>query len=77
MDLYSQSAIEFRSIGFSTECFGFHLGNPQTANLGDGRGWQNETAVLRWDYDNAMDGSCLESFTGMLHLREIERCGQT
>jgi len=58
-----------RSIGFSTECLGFHLGGPQTANLGDGRGWQNETAVLRWDYDNAMAGSCLESFTGGNHFR--------
>jgi len=58
-----------RSIGFSTECLGFHIGGPQTANLGDGRGWQNETAVLRWDYDNAMSGSCLESFTGGNHFR--------
>jgi len=58
-----------RSIGFSTECLGFHLGGPQSANLGDGRGWQNETAVLRYDYDNAMAGSCLESFTGGNHFR--------
>ncbi|KAF8322092.1 hypothetical protein DL93DRAFT_2151979 [Clavulina sp. PMI_390] len=58
-----------RSIAFSTECLGFHLGNPQTANLGDGLGWQNETAVLRFDYDNAITGSCLESFTGGNHFR--------
>jgi len=58
-----------RSFGFSTECLGFHLGGPQQANLGDGLGWTNETAVLRWDYDNAMDGSCLESFTGGNHFR--------
>jgi len=58
-----------RSIGFSTECFGFHLGNPQTANLGDGRGWVNQTAVLRYDYDNAIAGSCLESLTGGNHFR--------
>jgi len=58
-----------RSIGFSTECLGIHIGNPQTANLGDGLGWQNETAVLRYDFDNAMDGSCLESFLGGNHFR--------
>lgn len=57
-----------RSVGFTTECFGFHIGNPQTANLGDGRGWVNETGVLRYDYDNAFAGSCLESLTGIHHF---------
>ena len=27
----------------STECFGLHIGNPQSANLGDGNGWVNQT----------------------------------
>jgi len=58
-----------RSLGFSTECFGFHIGGPQTANLGDGRGYVNETAVLRYDYENAIAGSCLESLTGGNHFR--------
>jgi len=58
-----------RSVGFSTECLGFHIGNPQTANLGDGRGWQNEIAVLRWDYDNAITGTCCESIKGGNHFR--------
>ncbi|KAF8332615.1 uncharacterized protein EI90DRAFT_3145332 [Cantharellus anzutake] len=57
------------SIGFAKECLGFHIGNPQTANLGDGRGWVNETAVIRADYMNPLLGTCLESLTGGNHFR--------
>jgi len=38
-----------------------YIGGPQQANLGDGRGWVNQTAVIRFDYDNSFDGTCLES----------------
>lgn len=31
----------------STECLGFHLGDPQSANLGDGNGAVNQTVELR------------------------------
>jgi len=31
------------SIYSSTECFGIHIGNPQSANLGDGNGWVNQS----------------------------------
>lgn len=31
--------VNFRSLGFSTECLGQHSGAPQEANLGDGNGW--------------------------------------
>jgi len=58
-----------RSVGFSEECFGLHRGGPQTANLGDGRGWQNETAVLRWDYGDPEEGTCLETINGGNHFR--------
>lgn len=53
-----------RSVGFSTECFGIHIGNPQTANTGDGRGWTDEIAVMRYDYGDSGLGTCLESLTG-------------
>ncbi|KAI5114719.1 hypothetical protein M0805_006933, partial [Coniferiporia weirii] len=39
-----------RSIGFSTECLGIHLGGPQSANLGDGNGAVNQTIELRMDF---------------------------
>jgi len=59
------------SIGSATEteCFGIHLGGPQQTNLGDGRGWVNQTAVIRFDYNNTFDGTCLESLTGGNHFR--------
>jgi len=58
-----------QAIGFSEECLGFHLGAPQSANLGDGNGWVNQTTELRYDYGNAGLGTCLESLVGGNHLR--------
>lgn len=58
-----------RSIGFSIECFGIHLGAPQTANLGDGNGSLNQTIELRQDYGNSDVGTCLESLIGGNHFR--------
>ncbi|KAI9067145.1 hypothetical protein FKP32DRAFT_1564390 [Trametes sanguinea] len=58
-----------RAIGFSTECFGIHLGNPFAANLGDGHGWVNQTVELRQDYGDANAGTCLESLIGGDHFR--------
>ncbi|OSD04022.1 hypothetical protein PYCCODRAFT_1444197 [Trametes coccinea BRFM310] len=49
-----------RAIGFSTECFGIHLGNPFSANLGDGNGP---------DFGSAGLGTCLESLIGGNHFR--------
>ncbi|KAI0276126.1 hypothetical protein BGY98DRAFT_1098325 [Russula aff. rugulosa BPL654] len=57
------------AIGFGIECFGAHLGAPQTANLGDGDGWVNQTIELRNDYGNPDIGSCWESLVGGNHLR--------
>jgi len=56
-------------IGFGQECFGAHLGAPQTANLGDGNGWVNQTMELRNDYGNLDIGTCWESLVGGNHLR--------
>jgi len=57
------------SIGFSKECLGLHIGNPQTANLGDGRGQTNELGVRRQDFSESLFGSCIESITGGNHYR--------
>ena len=51
------------------ECFGAHLGAPQTANLGDGNGWVNQTMELRNDFGNPDYGTCWESLVGGNHLR--------
>ncbi|ESK92947.1 secreted protein [Moniliophthora roreri MCA 2997] len=58
-----------RAIGFSTECFGIHLGDPQTANLGDGNGDVPQAIELREDYGDAEAGTCLESLIGGNHFR--------
>lgn len=55
----------------SQECFGFHLGAPQSANLGDGNGWVNQTVELRQDYGDIGLGTCLESLIGGNHLRFV------
>ncbi|KAE9395413.1 hypothetical protein BT96DRAFT_922793 [Gymnopus androsaceus JB14] len=48
----------------STECLGIHIGGPQSANLGDGNGFVNQTVELRQDYGDAVLGTCLESLIG-------------
>ncbi|TFK52163.1 hypothetical protein OE88DRAFT_1627796 [Heliocybe sulcata] len=58
-----------RAIGFSEECFNIHEGAPQTANLGDGKGWTNQLVELRQDYGNDGIGTCLESIIGGNHFR--------
>ncbi|KAF7973166.1 hypothetical protein HWV62_15847 [Athelia sp. TMB] len=58
-----------QAIGFSEECFGIHLGDPFSANLGDGNGWVNQTVELRQDYDLPDIGTCLESLIGGNHFR--------
>ncbi|KAI0758332.1 hypothetical protein BC629DRAFT_1124693 [Irpex lacteus] len=64
-----------KSIGFSEECFGLHLGNPFSANLGDGNGWVNQTIELRQDYGSADIGTCLESLIGGNHFRVYRQNG--
>jgi len=62
-------------LGFGIECFGAHLGDPQSANLGDGHGWVNQSFELRQDYGNPDIGSCLESLLGGNHLRLFRQDG--
>ncbi|KAH7922366.1 hypothetical protein BV22DRAFT_1106659 [Leucogyrophana mollusca] len=64
-----------RAIGFSEECFDIHLGAPQSANLGDGNGWVNQTIELRQDYGDAPVGTCLESLIGGDHFRVYQQNG--
>lgn len=64
-----------RAIGFSEECLGIHLGDPQSANLGDGHGWVNQTIELREDYGNEELGTCLESIIGGNHFRVYRQDG--
>ena len=51
------------------ECLGQHLGDAQSANLGDGQGNASQIQELRWDYGNPYIGTCEETFEGGLHLR--------
>jgi len=64
-----------KSIGFSEECLGLHLGAPQAANLGDGNGWVNQTIELRQDYGNSEIGTCLETLIGGNHFRVFVQNG--
>ncbi|ETW81879.1 hypothetical protein HETIRDRAFT_318819 [Heterobasidion irregulare TC 32-1] len=59
----------FLSFGFAGECLGQHSGSDQGANLGDGNGSKNETAVIRWDYGNPTFGTCQETIQGGNHFR--------
>lgn len=67
----------FQSFGFSTECLGQHAGSDQAADLGDGNGYLNETAVIRWDYGDANLGTCQETVEGGNHFRYWIQNGQS
>ncbi|KAI0758323.1 hypothetical protein BC629DRAFT_1552017 [Irpex lacteus] len=64
-----------QAIGFSTECFGIHLGDPQSANLGDGNGAVNQTVEIRQDFGNTGIGTCGESLVGGNHFRVFRQNG--
>lgn len=59
----------------STECLGIHLGAPQSANLGDGNGFVNQTVELREDFGDPILGTCEESLIGGNHLRVFRQNG--
>ncbi|KAG8969500.1 hypothetical protein FRC03_002361 [Tulasnella sp. 419] len=59
----------FLSLQFSGECLGQSLGTEQAANLGDGNGSRNETAVMRHNYGDPYLGSCKETIEGGNHFR--------
>lgn len=57
------------SLGFSSECLGQKSGSNQAVNLGDGHGYLNETATIRWDYGDPQLGTCKETIEGGDHFR--------
>lgn len=57
------------SMDFSGECLGQHLGSDQQANLGDGHGAVNETAVMRYNFKDPYVGTCRETIEGGNHFR--------
>ncbi|KAK7462293.1 hypothetical protein VKT23_007893 [Stygiomarasmius scandens] len=57
------------SLDFAGECLGQHSGSDQGANLGDGNGAKNETAVIRYDYHDPQLGTCQETINGGNHFR--------
>jgi hypothetical protein len=57
----------------STECLGIHLGDPQTANLGDGNGNVAQTMELRENLQ--IGGTCAESLVGGNHFRMFRQNG--
>ncbi|EJF65578.1 hypothetical protein BD309DRAFT_869059 [Dichomitus squalens] len=66
-----------RAIGFSQECLDIHLGNPFSANLGDGHGAVNQSVELRQDFGDPALGTCLESLIGGNHFRVFFQNGPT
>ncbi|KAI0087931.1 hypothetical protein BDY19DRAFT_951087 [Irpex rosettiformis] len=64
-----------QAVGFSTECLGIHLGDPQSANLGDGNGAVNQTVEIRQDFGNTGIGTCEESLVGGNHFRVFRQNG--
>ena len=57
-----------RSIGYSNECLGLHIGNIHNADLGDGNGRTPEMYLARQAYFPIW-GTCWESVAGGHHFR--------
>ncbi|KAG5342667.1 hypothetical protein C0989_010635 [Termitomyces sp. Mn162] len=64
-----------RACGMSNECLGLHMGVPEPANLGDGKGWVAEREVLRQHYQLPFLGTCIESLIGGNHFRVYPQDG--
>ncbi|EJD38893.1 hypothetical protein AURDEDRAFT_116326 [Auricularia subglabra TFB-10046 SS5] len=63
-----------RSIGFSDECLGLHMGMRHQANLGDGLGWREEQLLERQTFRTSLEiplwgTTCWESLAGGNHFR--------
>ncbi|KAL7425218.1 hypothetical protein Q5752_000906 [Cryptotrichosporon argae] len=58
------------ALGFGAECFGYHLGGDQFADVGDGRGEVVQNSIVRYKYgrDDYL-GTCLETLFGGNHIR--------
>ncbi|KAF9049570.1 hypothetical protein BDZ89DRAFT_1098910 [Hymenopellis radicata] len=60
----------FLSLSFSGNCLGqLDQGTTQQANLGDGHGLHNQSAVMRYNYGDPKFGTCTESINGGNHFR--------
>ncbi|KDN48238.1 hypothetical protein RSAG8_02830, partial [Rhizoctonia solani AG-8 WAC10335] len=57
-----------KSIGFSEECLGIHIGDLHGADLGDGEGRKDEQFLARQHYFPIW-GTCWESLAGGNHFR--------
>ncbi|KAG8700273.1 hypothetical protein FRC08_004795 [Ceratobasidium sp. 394] len=57
-----------KSIGFSEECLGIHIGDIHSADLGDGEGRKDEQFLARQHYFPIW-GTCWESLAGGNHFR--------
>lgn len=58
----------FRSIGYSKECLGFHMGALHGADLGDGDGIKLQQVIARQHYYFPIWGTCWESLAGEFRL---------
>lgn len=66
----------FLSLSFGTSCGGgINLGDKQSANLGDGQGYVNETVVMRYNYGDPVRGTCNETQLGGNHFRFWRQSG--
>lgn len=65
------TCVDHRDRTSDRECFGFHRGTPQKANLGDGNGWVDQTVEYRQNFGIPfiLGGTCWESLLGGKHFR--------
>ncbi|KAI9443321.1 hypothetical protein H4582DRAFT_1923892 [Lactarius indigo] len=63
-----------KSIGYSNECLGLHIGNIHKADLGDGNGRKPELYLARQAYFPVW-GTCWESIAGGHHFRAWRQNG--
>ncbi|KAF8869186.1 hypothetical protein CPB84DRAFT_1816368 [Gymnopilus junonius] len=63
-----------KSIGYSEECLGLHMGQLHDANLGDGDGRKTELFLAR-QYYFPIWGTCWESVAGGHHFRAWKQNG--
>ncbi|KAF9527501.1 hypothetical protein CPB83DRAFT_876342 [Crepidotus variabilis] len=63
-----------KSLGYSEECLGLHIGHIHEANLGDGDGKKLEMYLARQSYFPVW-GTCWESLAGGQHFRAWKQNG--
>lgn len=63
-----------KSLGYSRECLGLHMGNLHGADLGDGDGVKSQQVIAR-QYYFPIWGTCWESLAGGQHFRAWKQNG--